>query len=74
MFGNIQPECPPMQTNTNRPKLSNFLEMKRRMFGIAFQEFELLVRPYLDILRQSSITRPKAGGCVMLHNSLVFPA
>jgi hypothetical protein len=34
-----------------RPKLANFFEMKRRMGGIDFEEFEILSRQLLNRFR-----------------------
>ena len=67
-------EGPIVRPDTGRPNLAQFLEMKRGMRSIGFQQREVFVRECADIFGQGVIAGPKRGRSEMLQSGLVFPA
>ena len=61
------------EPNTHRSILANLLEVQRRMVGILFQKFVVLVGDLLDCGRKPLITIPECRCRVMNHSGLVWP-
>ncbi|MND02257.1 hypothetical protein D3C83_215720 [compost metagenome] len=58
---------------TSRNKVTDFLEVKRRMFRILFEEFEILLGEFLNVLGQRGEAGPEVGRGVMLQSSVDLP-
>lgn len=62
-----------VRANADAPVFSNFLEMKRRVARIAFQQREILVRKRADIWRQTPVAFPEFSACEVAHFMNALP-
>ena len=63
-----------MRAHAHRPEPADLLEVKRRVPGIRFEEFVVLVGEITDIDRERAVERPEPARCVMLQISRALPA
>lgn len=63
-----------VMTDTDGPKVTDPLEMERRVARIRFEKNEILVRKRPDFNRQRLVQRPEPGRCQMLQISRAFPS
>ena len=70
----LDSDSPIVQSNTGRPILTDFLEVKRWMVRVRFQELKRPVRESLNGIRENPVAGPKIRRGVMVQSFVDRPA
>src|SRR3990172_7763718 len=72
--GNLDRQRAVMEADADRPELSNFLQMERRVLGVRLEELKGPIGVFLHERRQFAIAGPESWRGEVPHNGLVRPA